>query len=229
MTASRHPSSESAEIGSDKVLFHGESVIIYAAREMSDWQVREFCRIPIFFRGRKYYLMRKSRMAAPYAMGYELAPWPDEFQGESKLSITYGEEYVAERDRFAGDDRRNEFHRLVLLAFYPLLGFLWSGFKDRRLERFGFIPRSITEASLVVLLAFVLCESVFLLILQCGFLQTVYGLSEMGFDWLLFGAGTLDLVIRSDQLLRGAEHPDGFLEWLARLIVKLMTRLKPKG
>ena len=216
-------------IGPDKVIFHDDAVIIWAAREMSDWQVREFCRIPIYFQGRKYYLKRRSRMDPPYVMGYELEAWPAEYQGESTLSINYGEQYVAERDRGARTDQQNELLRLALLTIYPLLGFLWSRFKDRKLERFGFNPRSITEASLFVQLAFVICESVFLFVFRCGFIETAIGFADARLDLLLFVIGAADVVIRSNQVLRGDEHPDGLLEWLARMIVRLMARLKRKG
>jgi len=47
-------------IGPDKVLIAGDRVIIYAAQAMTEWTVREFRRPPIFFRDKKYYLIRIS-------------------------------------------------------------------------------------------------------------------------------------------------------------------------
>src|SRR3989442_11606184 len=42
-------------VGSDEVYFEGERVVIHASERM-DWPVREFCKVPILFQGRKYYL-----------------------------------------------------------------------------------------------------------------------------------------------------------------------------
>jgi hypothetical protein len=211
-------SREGLTVGSDKVVFFDGSIVVYAARAMADWQVREYCRIPVFFQDRKYYIRRKARAEAPYVMGYELAPWPEDLHEESSLSITYDQEYVARRDRFLQQDKLDDFGRLLLLPCFPLLGFLWSGFKDRRLERFGFDPVSMTSASLLVEFAIFLIETVFLLVLpiHVGFAQVVFGLETPWFDCTLLVMVLADMVARYDQVLRGVEIPAGFLEWLLK-------------
>jgi len=211
-----HPTPDSVKIGSDRVIFRGGSVIVYASRLMEDWQVREFCQIPVFFRGRKYHIKRKSRVDPPYVLAYELELWPAEYQGESTLSITYDERYVNQRDQQSRTEGREEFTHLALLAVYPLLGFLWSDFKDRRLERFGFQPRSITEASLYVQVAFVACELVFLALARTGFFDAVFQRAGTPVDLLLLLVCVADLMARGSQMFRGDERPDGFLEWLFR-------------
>src|SRR5262245_36347476 len=50
------------DIGGDVLSFEGDNVIILARREFPDWQVRQFCLNPIFFRGKKYYLCDKRRV-----------------------------------------------------------------------------------------------------------------------------------------------------------------------
>src|SRR5256885_3762931 len=158
-------SREGLPIGSDKVVFFEESIVVYAARAMPDWQVREYCRIQVYFQDRKYYIRRKARAESPYVMGYELAPWPEDLHEESNLAITYDEDYVAQRDRLIQADRGNDLVRLLLLPFFPLLGFLWARFKDRKLERFGLNPVTMTQASLLLSVAVVVIESVFLFVL----------------------------------------------------------------
>ena len=38
-----------------------------------DWPIREFCRVPIYFGGRKYYVRSRTKAERPYAMVYELS------------------------------------------------------------------------------------------------------------------------------------------------------------
>jgi len=220
MDASFDNSLEGLRVGADKVLSFGESVIIHAAREMPDWQVREFCKIPIYFGGRKYYLKRKLRLERPYAMSYELEPWPEDLHEESNLDITYDGEYVAQRDRLVRADQRNDLGRALLLPFFPFLGFLWSEFKDRKLERFGLNPLSMTAASVLLGFAVVVIEIIFLFLFRLGFAQVVFGLSTPRPDFTLFVLLLVDTVARADQVLRGVNSPAGFLEWFVKPVLR---------
>jgi hypothetical protein len=218
MTHSFESGAGGLNVGSDRVSWFGELVIIQAAREMPDWQIREFCKIPIYFEGRKYYLKRKLRLERPYAMSYELELWPEDLHEESKLGISYDAEYVAQRDRLVQADKGNDLGRALLLPFFPFLGFLWSHFKDRTLERFGLNPLSMTRASVLLEFALVVYEIIFLFIFHFGFAQVVFGLSTSWLDCALLVILLLDLVVRADQVLRGVEQPAGFLEWLVKLV-----------
>ncbi|SRR6266511_4125559 len=217
-------SSPGLSVASDKVLYYGESVIIYATREMPDWQVREFCKIPIYFEGRKFYLLRKARMEPPYVMGYELEPWPEDLHEESNLSITYDQDYVAQRNRLVQTEQRNDLGRLLLLPLFPFLGFLWARFKDRTLERFGFHPVSMTNASLLVEFGFFVIETIFLFVFHDGFAQVAFGLATAWLDYAVFVVFLVDMIARYDQVLRGIESPPGFLEWLVRFVGRKTAR-----
>ena len=216
-------------VGSDKVSWFGESVIIHAAREMPDWQIREFCKIPIHFDGRKYYLKRKLRLERPYAMSYELEPWPEDLHEESKLEISYDANYVAQRDRLLLTDKGNDLGRAFLLPFFPFLGFLWSGFKDRKLERFGFNPLSMTTASVLLEFALVVIEVIFLFLFHLGFGQVVFSLATSWLDFAAFVVLLVDMVVRADQVLRGVELPAGFLEWLVKPLLRTCRRAAKKS
>lgn len=226
MDASFDNSLEGLRVGPDKVRWFGESVIIHATREMPDWQVREFCKIPIYFDGRKYYLKRKLRLERPYAMSYELDPWPEDLHEESKLDITYDEQYVAWRDRLIQTDKWNDLGRALLLPFFPFLGFLWSRFKDHKLERFGLNPLSMTLASVLLEFALVVIEVIFLFIFHYGFAQVVFGLDTAWLDCTLFVMMLIDTIVRADQVLRGVDVPAGFLEWLVNFLVRTRRRHK---
>src|SRR6266511_2730531 len=87
-------SSPGLSVASDKVLYYGESVIIYATREMPDWQVREFCKIPIYFEGRKFYLLRpRLQFVTHHIRGFHASLAQEDLHEESNLSITYDQDY----------------------------------------------------------------------------------------------------------------------------------------
>lgn len=203
-------------IGPDRVIRLPDGAIIYAAREMPDWQIREFCKIPILFEGRKFYLLQKHRTDPPYALAYELSAWPDDLHEESPVKITYDEGYVARREQEARQDSRDELVRFCLLPFYPFLGYLWSRFKDDSLERFGFQPRPITAASITFSLGVILLEGIFLGFVDAGWLASSISPRFQVVDFALFGVLLVDSGIRMPQLFGGVESPDGLLEWLLR-------------
>ena len=66
-------------IGSDKVWVGPERLIIHAAEPM-DLPIREFCRVALYFQGRKYYYVQSKRTGQrPHAVIYWLWPWPTDF------------------------------------------------------------------------------------------------------------------------------------------------------
>jgi hypothetical protein len=227
MPTSEYTGPEEFRIGPDRVVCLEDAVLVYTPREMTDWQLREFCRIPIYFRSAKYYLLRKARGEPPFAFCYELAPWPANLFDESKQAIQYDEAYVARREGGEKAEEIDELGRCVLLPLYPFLGFLWSGFKDRKLERFGFNPVSLTGASLYLALVVFLGETIFFPFLGRGFLEVTFGSPTPLIDYFLFVVLPLDTVARYSQVLRGVEAPDGFLEWLIRWL-RRVTGLKKR-
>src|SRR5690349_1840838 len=107
-------------IGSDKVCFEAERLIIHATEPM-DLPIREFCKIPVYYQGQKYCMRSKRAGEHPYAAVYELCPWPASLQESSTRHLIYDEAYVAERDEAAAVRRRHERLHLLLLPAYPLL------------------------------------------------------------------------------------------------------------
>jgi len=67
-------------------------------RQMPDWQVREFARVPIYFRDRKYFLRQKLAGQKPYAARYVLEPWPAEGAQTTNAWLSYDDETVAQRE-----------------------------------------------------------------------------------------------------------------------------------
>jgi hypothetical protein len=177
--------------------------------------------VPIYFNGNKYYLLRKTPGPRPYAFHYHLAPWHSDLGTESTRSIEYNEEYVAQRDARFRSDRRDERIHPALMCVYPLLGICWSRFKVRELGPRGFEPRSITEASIMLLFASWMAEGVFVLYFRLGFFALVLGrMWLLWVDWLLFILLPIDCAIRCGKVLEGEESPPGFLEWAWRMFAR---------
>jgi hypothetical protein len=208
------PSDSIIKIGSDRV-YVGEDRVVIDAVEPMDWQVREFCRVPIFFEGRKYFLRSQSSLEWPYAQRYELWLWPDDLHEASPQTVTYDESYAARRNEAAQVRRRHERIHFWLLPFYPLLGLCWSGFKNRVLCRWGFEPRSITSASVVLVFNLLVVEVIFVGWLQGGLLATFINGNLRNVDLTLTLAFMSDVIMRYSQLLKSdVERHWGFCEWL---------------
>ncbi|TAK99652.1 MAG: hypothetical protein EPO07_10675 [Verrucomicrobia bacterium] len=202
-------------VGSDRVVVGEDSVVIEAAEAM-DWPVREFCRVPVFFEGRKFYVRKATPAAAPFKKRYELCPWPAAPCEESNRCVNYDATYVAERDELAKTQRRFDRVHFWLLPFYPLLGFCWSGFKNRVLLRIGFEPRSITSWSLRLEFALLMAEGIFVGWLRGGLLVWWLGHGRWrDVDLALTALAAADIALRwSREQNWDVQAHWGFCEWL---------------
>lgn len=208
------------QVGSDKVLLDGRRVIIDAMRPITDWSVREFCQHPIYFEGWRYLLVGKRRATKPFAVRYELHAWPENLHEASPISFTYDADFVAARDAAVRLEQQRTFAWYLLLPLYPVLGLFWSRFKERRLWPLGFVPTSITSASVMLMFCLLVAEGIFYGWLNGGFVVLLTGKS---FDWIVhdwLDAALMlvlgwDCAIRFGQLFRDDKPvPDGLFEWL---------------
>lgn len=199
---------------SDEVERAGDVVIIHAANPM-DWPVREFCKVPIWFEGRKYFLRTKRDGPTPPGMIYELQLWPENLHEASARGVIYDKDYVAERDRQARTNSRNSWLYLLLLPFYPVLGLFWSGFKRRMLEPIGFEQRSITNASIILTANLCIVQAIFTGWLLGGTLTHLLGQPLRLMDWAVLLLLAADCLLRIGQALQSdVEDRWGFCEWL---------------
>jgi len=203
------------KVGSDRVVI-GQDGVVIEARNPMDWPVREFARVPVYFENQKFRVVRVTNAPLPYAKTYELAPWPADVHEESNRAVFYDADYVALRDATAREQRQHDLKHQMLLPFYPFLGLLWSGFKNRVLWRWGFEARSITSASVALVFGLFLAEGIAVGWLVSGLLTQFCGSwSYRKWDLLLTAVLFLDSVMRYSQLLQldvGAYW--GFCEWL---------------
>ncbi len=225
---------ETIRIGPDQVRRSCTEVVIDARHAMEEWDVREINHVPIYFADNKYYLVEKRKAQPPFAARYVLAPWPDDLSTCAKGFHSYDAETVAAREAQRRGGQWDDLVRSLLLPFYPFLGFLWSG-AQKRLTRFGFIPRAISGASIFVGFCFLFAQGVFAVVLintslrtgkiaLGGFIRALapgdyfrvgpLSIPVMLVDMLLIVALLADVVMRYSEYLREDEWAGGFLEWI---------------
>jgi hypothetical protein len=235
------PQTRVIEIGCDQVTISENEVVIDAAREMPDWQVREFKPTPIYFEDKKYLLFASNRAQRPFARRYILKPWPAEHLDAAKNFFTYDAESIAERDGAHREGVKTEGVRIALTPFYPFLGLLWSG-TQRRLERIGFVSRSLTSISIYATFALCFaqmsCAAVLInssirsgKLALGGIIRLFAGsdtisvaalsIPAMWLDVLLLLALITDVLVRYSFYLREDQWCGGFLEWLVRRAPKV--------
>jgi hypothetical protein len=224
---------ETIKIGPDVVTISGDRVTIDAKHAMPDWQVREFSPMPIYFRDKKYLLVRKTQGQKPFAMRYILEPWR-EGTPPGNVTFSYDAETVAEREGSVRGGNVDDAGRAALIFLYPFLGLLWSGTKER-LRRFGFDARGITGVSIFVVFGLVLLDLVFAktLIFRSlkagdvvigGMLRAFSGMDAitlgpiviqmLWLDIVLLVLLFTDMLVRYSHHLRDEEPYWGFCEWI---------------
>ena len=209
-------------VGKDCLTITDQFVVIDAANEMLDWQVREFQRTPIFLGDFKFFLRQKIRAKPPFALRYLLERWPDDAQFDAAaFSYVYDEQFVAERDAEVARVQKYECIGRFLICFYPLLGFLWSGTKKKLIPA-GFVPRSINGISIFTCVCLMLLQGTFLR-MRLGLFTMLFGklgkleLGLLTADYVLLFLMLVDTVFRFDQQIKGVvEYPWGFCEWVTK-------------
>ena len=207
-------------VGKDHLTIGDSFVVIDAAKEISDWQVRDFQRMPIFLGDFKFFLCQKLAAEKPFAVRYVLERWPEDANlSAAPISFTYDEQFVLERDAEHARGEKLETLGRVLICLYPLLGFLWANTK-RKLIPAGFIPRSITGVSVFSCVCLMLLQGTFVR-MRVGLFTFLFGnvaklsVGLLVADYALFGIMLLDIVLRFDQHIRHTtDHPWGFCEWI---------------
>ena len=136
------------KISRDRVVVEKDRLIVDAAVEMPDWEVRTYRRTRYVFHDQTYFLTRRIPQPGGRVV-YVLEPWPRDDDEQTAGTIVYDEEYVRARDR---GRRRYAAGRLAtpfLVGFYPLLGLLPGRLKHYLSERVGLHPETSSTASML--------------------------------------------------------------------------------
>ena len=196
---------ESVFVGTDKVVIEGGRLAIYTRHEMNDWHVREFRRPRVWFRDHQFQIRAKTPAAKPFAVRYELWPWPEDRHDPPGPEIHYDEEYVRQRDRHYRGEAGRELARPVALILSPFLGFLWSRSKTS-LSTVGIDIREATALSIYLGFSLGILMGVL-----TGWLGWVTVLNF--FLLLMF---LMDSAVRYDRINKDSDAVPGFLEWIFR-------------
>lgn len=209
-------------VGSDRVTAADGRLVVESRADMPGWEVRDFRRAAIVYRGGRWFVAAKERSGGGFR--YTLEPWDDERNDIDGGSIEYDERYVVERDRARRGRAVAKGVHPFLIPLYPLIGLLPGAVKRRLADGWGISEERATVQSLVL-------EAVAALMIMAllSISSVARGIGPMfGVDsipWLRDSgrAGLValvlvvpDIVIRYARILGESAHPYGFWEWLFR-------------
>lgn len=197
------------QIGRDRVVVGEDRLVVDAAVDMPDWEVRNYRRMRHIFQGQSYFLSR--RMPKPGGrVVYILEHWPDDDDDQAGGTIVYDEDYVRARDRGRRRYVAAELTIPFLIWFYPLLGLLPGRLKYYLRERVGLHPENSSFAS--ILFEFVAGVSA---IGMNPALARIPELSPHRGKIALAGLVlVVDSIARYHKRLAEDPYPYGFYEWL---------------
>lgn len=200
-------------MGSDRVLPKGDAIVVEAACEMPEWKVTRYRKAAVVFEERVYFVAARTALRRG-AWRYVLEPWPEDLHDRPGATIYYDEAYVRARDEARSEQARVGRKAIGLLFVAWLLGFLFSGVKLRLNERYGIDPITATEQSVFIQRPLFLGLSALLMFSAIAGILPVLPLLATVVVVLV------DLVVRSDRLLRGGLRQYGFCEWMFRRLPK---------
>ncbi len=219
------------DVGRDQVHLQGRQLIVDAARDMPDWEVRKARRAAIQYRGKVYFVaQREPRQGG--RVRYVLEPWPDRSADVPGQRLLYDEDYVRTRDADAGMAVLGAVATPVAIVLTPLVGFLPSRVKKDLHHRLGIHPVTATRWSVRIEWVAAILLGVHLGV--AGFASIVYGTSKGSevaqvltltkTDALIELVLVIDVLFRTSSFVRNRMDQDGFYEWLLRPVVRLFRR-----
>ncbi len=221
----------SFEVGSDTVWFEGRRLVVDAARDMPDWQVRQHRRPQIRFRNHLYFPVERTE-GKWGKVRFVLEPWPERSTDLPGPRIEYDASYVLARDGAARRSMAGEGLGPLIFVAMPVIGLLPSMVKARIQDRLGINPESATRASVtaeagvaVLLLFFWGVSGWGNLISTMKEGVALFGGAQCTLFLIILALG-LDWAFRWGAVFRGTGFYPGFYEWLWGPI---LARLLGKG
>jgi hypothetical protein len=206
--------------GRDRIFRHGNRLIIIAAADMPEWEVRKNRKIAILV-GTTIWWIAGKEGSGRGSVRYTLEPWDEYLNQIPGRTIRYDAEYVGQRDEDLKSrsicKRRSD--ALVLLK--PLIGFLPSKIKVRIEDRYDISARSATFVSLFVqLLVFFGLGAGVEIFAFAGLRGAIQGM-DAGLAFLACAIPLLlvllaDMMMRYHNYLSETRSPYGFCEWIIR-------------
>lgn len=212
---------DSVQVEDDLAIYSEHSLRIHAAVDMPDWQVRQFRRIVVVFRGNHFYIADK-RSLPNGTIQYLLKPWKDTKEIPGKI-IYYDADYVRNRNESNRLYQRRKYQFMFLRLAYPLIGFLWSRTKAQLEREYWISARRATLCSVLPELACSLVAGVLLVIttVVAAYFAAAARTAVLVFDpfklIMLLAITAPDGIVRLHHLLEDSYRHYGFFEWLFRL------------
>jgi len=218
-------------IGGDEVTRDGDRLVVVAAREMPDWEVRKARKAQIRFRDALYFPAE----ATPLGGGrvrYVLHPWPERTADVPGPRLTYDAGYVRRRDLGARLEMAGLVTSPALWMLGPLIGLLPSWIKAILHDRFALHRTTVTRHSLYLQFATLLVMATLWCIRQ--WVGGIWGDANVpGTSFPLIDAVmltiALDLICRAGRLLSGKTTQWGFGEWLYGPVVGWLRKRLERG
>jgi len=135
--------------GRDRIFRHGQRLIVIAAVDMPEWEVRKNRKTVILVGTTIWWVAGKERSGRG-SVRCTLEPWDEHLNQIAGRTIRYDAEYVRQRDEDLKLWRICKRRSDALVLVKPLIGFLPSGIKVRIEELYDISARSTTFASLFV-------------------------------------------------------------------------------
>lgn len=200
---------QTRRIGSDHVIVGDNRVIVVSRARMESWRVRSYRQTQVRFEGRNWRIA-ETAFAPPDSTRYTLVPWEGNDHDVIGLTIEYGPDYVANRDRAAKQDNRHRRASGWLRYVAPFTGFLSARIKDRLEVSYGIDPVATTKQSVIMETLAIMGGFV---VAQIGMVTGVIAAPPFfAFSLLLLP----DAAVRWDRVLAEQRPPPGFYEWLFR-------------
>jgi hypothetical protein len=201
--------SQTRRIGSDHVIVGEGRLIVISRARMDVWRTRTYRQTQIRFEGRNWRIAEVA-LAPPDATRYTLVPWDDNDHDVIGLTIEYGPDYVANRDRTAARDNRSRRVTGALRLVAPFTGFLSARIKDRLEVSYGIDSVATTKQSVIMETIAIMGGFV---VAQIGMITGVVPYPPfIAFSLLLLP----DAAVRWDRVLDEYRPPPGFYEWVFR-------------
>jgi hypothetical protein len=196
-------------VGSDHVIVYTDRLIVISHSHMELWTVRSHRKTVVRFEGRDWRIAELTAVP-PDATRYTLAPWE---AGESEVvgvTIDYGPDYVAARDRTAMQSKHVRRVSGWLRIVAPFTGFLNARTKDRLEQSYGIDPVASTKQS-VLMETFTTLGS--LALVSIGMISNGFSPAPYFIIALVLAP---DAAFRWDRVLAEKRPPPGFYEWVYR-------------
>ena len=207
--------------GRDRIIRRGHQLMIIAAVDMPEWEVRKNRKIAILVGTTIWWIAGKTDSERG-SVRYTLEPWDQYLNQIPGRTIRYDAEYVRQRDEDLKSRKICRRWSDALVLIKPLIGFLPSQIKVRIEERYDISARSATFLSLFIqlLVCFSLGAGVEIFAFA-GLRGAIQGM-DVGLAFLACAIPLLllllaDMMMRYHNYLSETRSPYGFCEWVIRL------------